>query len=362
MTDARSSSDDPPRRQRRPRYRGTHPRSFGEKYKEHAPELYPELSERLRQEGRTPAGQHVPVLMDEVLAALRPAPGQRGVDGTLGYGGHAAALLSAVAPGGQLLALDVDPIEQPRTEARLRAAGHEHSALIVVRSSFAGLAGALQQQGWSDGADFVLADLGLSSMQLDDPERGFGVRADGPLDMRMNPAQGESAAQWLERARLDTLATALNDHADEPYAEAIARALVDLRESPAGSPTSTHALAAAVAAALPWNLDDEQRSLSVRRVFQALRIAVNKEFSALDALLLALPSCLVSGGRAAIISFHSGEDRRVKLAFRQGLRDGIYRDVAPDPIRASTRERAENPRSTSAKLRWAVRANSPGSV
>lgn len=344
--------DPPPEHRRRPRYRGTHPRSFAEKYKERAPEQYPELIEHVRGRGMTPAGTHVPILVEEVLAALAPQPGERGVDATLGFGGHTERLLERLAPGGQLLALDVDPLELPKTEARLRKAGHDERALLVQRTNFAGLSAALQAVGWSEGADFVLVDLGVSSMQIDDPARGFTFKLDGPLDMRMNPGRGLSAAQWLARASLEEIATALNDDADEPHALRIAKALVAQR----GSLHTTGELALAVRAALPDRTEDGEADLSVRRVFQALRIEVNDEFGALDALLRQLPECLRAGGRAALITFHSGEDRRVKKSFQQGLRDRLYAAVADEVIRASPEEKRANPRSSPAKLRWARRA------
>ncbi len=356
MTEPPRDPEDASPRRRRVRYVGTHPRGFKERYKERDPERYPELSEHVRQKGRTPAGQHVSVLPDETLAALRPVAGERAVDGTLGYGGHAERLLATLAPDGQLLALDADPIELPRTEARLRAAGHDERALIVRRCNFAGLVAALHGVGWADGVDAVLLDLGVSSMQIDDPSRGFSVGADGPLDMRMNPARGASAAQWLERVKRSSLVAALDDNADEPWRQEVADALCEARDAGHGVPQTTAELAEIVRTALPASCSDDERALSVRRVFQALRIAVNEEFTALETTLRDLPSCLRAGGRAAIISFHSGEDRRVKRAFKQGFADGTWSEISPTVIRASARERVENPRSTSAKLRWAVRA------
>jgi len=306
----------------------------------------------VRAKGRTPAGQHVPIMVDEMLWALSPAPGEHAVDATLGYGGHARRLLERLLPGGQLLGLDVDPIELPRTEARLRALGHDERAFIARRSNFAGLHAVIAAAGWDRGADVVLADLGVSSMQIDDPARGFTYGDDGPLDMRMNPGRGVSAAEWLERATRERLAAALRDNADEPHAEAIAGALMTRR----GVFGTTRALADAVRDALTDLPRVDDPDASVRRVFQALRIEVNDEFGALDALLRALPHALAPGGRVAVLSFHSGEDRRVKQAFRQGERDGTYSAVVPDVIRASARERHDNPRSKPAKLRWAVRA------
>jgi 16S rRNA (cytosine1402-N4)-methyltransferase len=340
----------PPHR-RRPRYRGTHPRRFEEKYKERAPEKYPEIVAHLRERGQTPAGQHVPVLVDEVLGALSIQPGQRGVDVTLGWGGHAQRFLERLSPGGRLLALDADPIELPRTETRLRGLGFDADALLVRRTNFAALRAAIDGAGWHDGADFIFADLGVSSMQIDDPARGFSFKLDGPLDMRTNPRRGLAAAQWLERASADALTAVLSD-SDEPHALQIATALLARR----GELTTTHALADAVRGALDRRVPAEDADLAVRRVFQALRIEVNDEFGALDALLRQMPECLRPGGRAAVITFHSGEDRRVKRAFEDGRRAGTYAWVSPEIIRASPAEQRANPRAKSAKLRSAQRS------
>lgn len=340
-----------PAHKRRPRYRGTHPRAFGEKYKELAPEKYPELVEHVKQRGMTPAGQHVSIMVDEVLAALDPKPGERGVDGTLGYGGHATHILERLAPGGRLLGLDVDPIELPKTEARLRKLIADDDALIVRRTNFAGLRAALYEVGFGDGVDFVFVDLGVSSMQIDDPNRGFTFKVDAPLDMRMNPARGVSAAQWLERVSIEELMRVLVDNSDEPFAERIAREIVARR----GTLSTTRSLADAVRAALPRHVDDEEGLRSTRRVFQAVRIEINDELRVLDGLLRALPDCLRPGGRAVVLTFHSGEDRRVKRAFEGGVKDAVYSAVNDDVIRASPEEQRANPRSSSAKLRWARR-------
>jgi 16S rRNA (cytosine1402-N4)-methyltransferase len=355
-SDANDDHHVPPQHTRRPRYVGTHPRRFGEKYKELAPERYPEQTEHVRGRGRTPAGQHVPIMVEEVLAALSPKPGERGVDGTLGYGGHAQHLLAALAPGGRLLGLDVDPLELPKTEARLRALGHETDALIVRRSNFAGLGKALIQTGWNDGVDFLFVDLGVSSMQIDDPKRGFSFKVDGPLDMRMNPARGSSAGQWLASVSVEKLSGVLTENADEPQAALIAEALVARARSPEGVPGTTVELADAVRAALAHTVNENEAERSVRRVFQALRIQVNDELGALTRLLDQWPSWLRPGGRAAVLSFHSGEDRRVKASFRRGAREGVWAAVSEKIIRASPAEQRDNPRSSSAKLRWAQRA------
>jgi 16S rRNA (cytosine1402-N4)-methyltransferase len=332
---------------RRPRYAGKHPRRFGEKYKEHSPARYPETVAKVLASGKTPAGTHVPVMVEEVLEVLRPHPGGTAVDCTLGYGGHARELLPRLLPGGFLLGLDVDPLELPRTEARLRGLGFEEDVFRVRRSNFAGLPQALAAEGLG-GADCILADLGVSSMQLDTPGRGFSAKAAGPLDMRMNQSRGQPASALLSRLTPDRLARLLSEHADEPHAPELAEALAGrLFEE-------TTALAEAVRSALP-RLGGEGRDDAVRRVFQALRIAVNDEFAALDALLRHLPSCLNPGGVAAVLTFHSGEDRRVKRAFRSGLRDGAYDAIADDVLRPSPSECRANPRAKAAKLRWACR-------
>jgi 16S rRNA (cytosine1402-N4)-methyltransferase len=343
--------DVPPPHRRRPRYRGTHPRRLEEKYKELAPAQYPELVAHVKSRGQTPARQHVPILTEELLEVLAPRPGERGVDCTLGWGGHAERVLACLAPDGELLALDLDPLELPRSTARLRALGHDGRALQVRHSNFAALGRLLHEVGWSEGADFVYADLGVSSMQLDDPARGFSVRADGPLDLRMDPQRGVSAAQWLSAASAAELAAILSEYADEPHALAIAAGLSARR----AEIRTTRTLAQAIRQALPAHVKAEAAELSVRRTFQALRIEVNRELASLDAWLRQLPSALRPGGRVAVLTFHSGEDRRVKHALQEGLRAGVYATVCPEVVRPSPAEQRANPRSKSAKLRWARR-------
>ena len=348
----------PPRPGRRPRYRGTHPRKFEEKYKERAPEHYPETSAKVAASGKTPAGSHRPLLVREVLDALVPKPGEIAVDATLGWGGHAMALLPRLLPGGRLIGLDVDPIERPRTEGRLRTLCYGPDLLSVRASNFAGLEKVLAAEGL-DGVDLILADLGVSSMQLDDPARGFSWKREAPLDLRMNPSRGAPAAALVAKLSEAKLAALLRENADEPHAAAIAAAIAAAR---AKAPiTTTTALAGAVRAAfgrLPGHESGGETGAkeTLARVFQALRIFVNDEFTALDAFLAALPSCLRPGGRVAILTFHSGEDRRVKKAFQHGVRKGLYAAAAPEVVRAGPEERRSNPRSTAAKLRWAVRS------
>ena len=334
-------SGEPERPKRRPRYAGRHPRRFEEKYKEHAAEQYAEDVAKVLASGKTPAGTHRPIMVGEIMEVLAPQPGETVVDATLGYGGHARELLAAIQPGGKLIGLDVDPIELPKTEARLLALGFPAASLAVHRTNFAGLARLLPPPG----ADAILADLGVSSMQLDNPDRGFTYKHEGPLDLRMNPARGQPASALLASLSEEKLARMLAEFSDEPHAAPLARALAR------ASIATTTELASRIRTVLsPGETDD-----AVRRVFQALRIAVNDEFSALDTFLRHLPECLAPGGRVAILTFHSGEDRRVKHAFKASLHAGIYAEIADEVLRPSAEEQRANPRSSSAKLRWARR-------
>ena len=341
---------------RRPRYKGTHPRAFHEKYKEHDPDRYADDVAKVLASGKTPAGMHRSIMVDAILARLAPQPGEFAVDATFGYGGHAAALLAAVQPGGRLLALDVDPIELPKSEARLRSTGIDQESLVVRRCNFAGLAGLLASEGFPL-ADVLLADLGLSSMQIDDPTRGFTFKHAGPLDLRMNQQRGRPAADLLATLDADALGRLLEHNADQPDAALLAEALVAHRRlAPIATTTDLAAAVRDAVSGLPRSRSAaEPADASVRRVFQALRIEVNDEFGALDMFLRRLPDCLTPGGRVAILTFHSGEDRRVKHAFRAGLDAGMYQSVADEVERAGPDERRSNPRSTSAKLRWAIR-------
>ena len=334
---------------RRVRYRGKNPRRFEDKYKERNPALYADTVAKVIASGKTPAGTHRPIMIAEILEALAPQPGEIAADCTLGYGGHAQEILAKILPGGKLLGLDADPIELPKTEARLHTLGFDEKAFTAHRSNFAGLPQVLAAQEIA-GADIILADLGVSSMQIDNPARGFSVKLDGPLDMRINPQRGQPTSAFLQKIKSDALAGLLAGNSDEPHATQLATALAEK------SFATTRQLADAIRAALP-RLGKDDLNLSIRRVFQALRIAVNDEFSALETFLRNLPACLKPGGRVAILTFHSGEDRRVKQAFADGHRAGIYSEIADEVIRPTAEERNSNPRSAPAKLRWARRAN-----
>ena len=336
---------------RRPRYAGRNPRRFHEKYKELDPERYAADVQKVLASGKTPAGMHRPIMVEEVLHWLRPEPGDIAVDCTLGGGGHARAILERIQPGGRLIGLDVDPFELPRAEAHLRASGFGAEAFTAHQSNFAGLPQVLAAEGLSS-ADVIVVDLGVSSMQLDNPDRGFNYKEPGPLDMRMNPSRGEPASRLIARVTEAKLADLLQENADEPHAEVIARLLKQK------SVDTTHALESLVRLGLTsWNADLTKADvkLSVRRTFQALRIAVNDELAVLDSLLRKLPQCLAPGGRVAILTFHSGEDRRVKKAFRAGAKAGVYSAAATEVIRSTREELWANRRAQAAKLRWAVR-------
>ena len=341
----------PERPPRRKRYAGKNPRAFADRYKELEPAKYQDVVQKVLAAGKTPAGTHRSIMVAEVLECLRPSPCEIAVDCTLGAGGHARAILERLQPGGRLIGLDVDPIELPRTEAALRSEGFGPETFVARRTNFAGLAQALAAEGVS-AANVILADLGVSSMQLDNPARGFTYKEPGPLDMRMNPARGETAAELLNRTHEADLAEILTEHADEPHAAFIARIL---KSQPIAT---THLLERLVRTRLMAQpgaqLPDVK--MSVRRTMQALRIAVNDEFTSLDALLRALPGCLAAGGRVVILTFHSGEDRRVKKAFQAGFREGVYAEVARRVVQSTIEETRANRRASAAKLRWAVKS------
>ena len=346
----------PPPHVRRVRYQGTHPRLFAEKYKELDPVLHANEIKKVMDRGQTPAGMHRSICVKEILELLNPQPGETALDATLGFGGHTQEILPRLQPGGRLFGLDVDPLELPRTEARLRKLGFDESALVVRRMNFSEIATLLPEAG--GGFDVVLADLGVSSMQIDNPARGFSFKTDGPLDLRLDPSQGQSASELLlsvTRARLRDL---LIDNSDEPFAIPLAAALQGqyIETTTQLATLIRDTLSTSFKRNMPPDEREAETKKALQRTFQALRIEVNNEFGVLDQFLAALPGCLKPGGRVVIMSFHSGEDRRVKKAFQSGERDGTYARVAPELIRPSFEEQRANPRSSSTKLRWAVRA------
>lgn len=342
-----------PKHQRRPRYKGTHPKNFKEKYKEHNPEKYADDIAKIIQKGNTPAGMHISICVKEILEFLQITPGQTGLDATLGYGGHTLEMLKCLDSKGRLYALDVDPIELPRTKDRLERLGYGPEILEIKQMNFSQID---QVTSKSEPFNFVLADLGVSSMQIDNPERGFTFKAEGPLDLRLNPNMGISAADLLKEMTLFEIEDMLIENADEPHAAVIARAILSTIKKGMDI-TSTTQLRNIIKEALKYvpKIKDSDIKKSCQRTFQALRINVNKEFDVLDEFLEKLPDVLATGGRVAILTFHSGEDRRVKKSFQHFFREGVYSDIAREPIRPSAEECRANSRASCAKLRWAIK-------
>ena len=339
---------------RRVRYKGTHPRSFQEKYKELNPEKYSADVAKIIQSGKTPAGMHISIMVDEILDFLQIQPGQVGLDATLGYGGHTRKMLEQLQGRGHMYATDVDPIESEKTKRRLAEAGFGEDILTIRRMNFANL----DQVAPGEKFDFILADLGVSSMQIDDPSRGFTFKADGPLDLRLDPTSGVTAAERLRELNEDELAAMLVENSDEPYADCIARSIMRVYERGQTIETTRqlYSVIENALAFLPAKDRKETVKKSCQRTFQALRIDVNSEFEVLYSFLEKLPGVLKSGGRVAVLTFHSGEDRLVKKAFSQYYREGVYSEICEDVIRPSAQECFRNPRAKSTKLRWAIRA------
>ena len=382
---------------RRVRYKGTHPRTFEEKYKEHDPEKYADTVAKVIEKGSTPAGMHIPIMVKEILDFLQIQPGQKGLDATLGYGGHTRKMLEKLTgqsggdrlkevvqamnaseedhingtvqaygdsrenldevSNGHLYALDVDPIEIVKTRERLQKAGYGEEILTILQQNFANLETVAKEYG---PFDFMLADLGVSSMQIDDPKRGFSYKVDGPLDLRLDPQHGIPASQRLRELDREELIGMLVENSDEPYAEQIASEIRKTLKK-GGSIETTTALREAIERALRFLPENKEKKdilkKTCQRVFQALRIDVNSEFEVLEAFLNALPEALADGGRVAILTFHSGEDRLVKKVFQQYYREGIFEEIATDVIRPTAEECRQNGRARSTKMRWAVRAS-----
>ena len=338
---------------RRVRYKGTHPRNYKEKYKELNPEKYKDDVEKIMKKGKTPAGMHISIMVNEILEVLQIKPGETGYDATLGYGGHTRKMLEQLKGEGHMFATDVDPIESVKTKKRLEEAGFGEDILTIKNINFANIDEVSPDRKF----DFVLADLGVSSMQIDNPERGFSYKIDGPLDLRLNPQKGVSAAERLKELSKDEFIAMLIENSDEPYADEIAKEVFDTFRKGKEIKTTSD-LTECVKNALRFLPEREQKEAakkSCQRTFQALRIDVNSEFEVLYDFLEKLPMVLNEGARVAILTFHSGEDRLVKKAFKQGLKDGVYKEISKDVIRPSAKECFENPRSKSTKLRWAIK-------
>lgn len=339
---------------RRIRYKGTHPRNFKEKYKELQPEKYAETIEKVKQKGSTPAGMHISICVNEILDFLQIQPGQIGLDATLGYGGHTLEMLKCLKSRGHIYALDVDPIESSKTKKRLEGQGFGSDILTIRQLNFANIDQIANEVG---PIDFVLADLGVSSMQIDNPERGFSYKTDGPLDLRLNPEKGITATERLQKISFAELTGMLIENADEPYAREIATTILNERKKGVVIDT-TAKLREIIEKALGFLPEKECKEIvkkSCQRSFQAIRIDINQEYEVLHEFLEKLPEVMAPNGRVAILTFHSGEDRLVKKSFKEFFKAGIYSEIATEVIRASATECNQNPRARSAKLRWAIK-------
>ena len=340
--------------QRRVRYKGTHPRNYHEKYKELNPEKYGDTVAKVIRKGSTPAGMHISICVKEILDFFDIQPGQKGLDATLGYGGHTLEMLKRLKGEGHIFGLDVDPIESAKTKERLEKQGYGPDMLTVKLLNFANI----DQVGAEEGPfDFVLADLGVSSMQIDNPDRGFSYKIDGPLDLRLNPQKGMTAAERLKACDTEELAGMMMENADEPYAQEIASAVISeiRRGNPMDTTRQLREVIEKTLAFIPEKERKEAVKKSCQRSFQALRIDVNSEFEVLYQFLEKLPDVLKDGGKAAILTFHSGEDRLVKKSFKQLYKQGVYREIAKDVIRPSAEECNRNSRARSTKMRWAIK-------
>ena len=340
---------------RRVRYKGKYPKKFEEKYKELQPEKYQDTIQHVIQKGNTPAGMHISIMVQEILDFLKIQPGEIGFDATLGYGGHTKAMLQCLDGNGHIYATDVDPEESAKTRKRLADQGFGEDILTICLQNFCTIDEIAKEVG---GFDFILADLGVSSMQIDNPKRGFSFKVDGPLDLRLNQEKGISAAERLDTISREELAGMLYENSDEPYCEELAKAITDEVRKGNRIDTTTK-LRQVIEKTLDFLPEKEKKDAvkkTCQRTFQALRIDVNREFEVLYEFMEKLPSALRPGGRVAILTFHSGEDRLVKRALKDGYKAGIYSDYAKDVIRPSAQECAQNGRARSTKMRWAVKA------
>jgi len=339
---------------RRVRYNGTHPKNFKEKYKELQPEKYTDTVEKIMKKGNTPAGMHISIMVKEILEVLDIKPGQIGLDATLGYGGHTQAMLKCLENKGHIYALDIDSIEIVKTRERLEKLGYGADILTIKHLNFANIDEVAEQAGKFD---FVLADLGVSSMQLDNPDRGFSFKKDGPLDLRLNPEKGISASERLKHITQQELEGMLIENADEPFAKEISKAIISniRRKVNISTTTQLHEIIEEALKFIPASQRKEAVKKSSQRTFQALRIDINSEFEVLYEFLEKLPNILAKGGRVAVLTFHSGEDRLVKKSFKALFREGVYSEIATEVTRPTMEECNTNSRARSTKMRWAIK-------
>ena len=340
---------------RRVHYKGKYPKKCEEKDKELQPEKYGDTIAHVIEKGNTPAGMHISIMVKEILDFLQIKPGEIGFDATLGYGGHTKAMLERLEGQGHIYATDVDPEESAKTKKRLADLGFGEEILTVRLQNFCTIDEIAKEVG---GFDFILADLGVSSMQIDNPKRGFSFKVDGPLDLRLNQEAGISAAERLDTITREELAGMLYENSDEPYCEELAKAITDEIRKGNRIDTTTK-LRAVIEKTLDFLPEKEKKDTikkTCQRTFQALRIDVNREFEVLYEFMEKLPDALRPGGRVAILTFHSGEDKLVKRALKEGYKAGIYADYAKDVVRPSAQECVKNGRARSTKMRWAVKA------
>ena len=339
---------------RRVHYSGKYPKKFEEKYKELNPEKYRDTIEHVISKGNTPAGMHISIMVKEIIDFLDIKPGQTGFDATLGYGGHTRAMLEKLEGQGHMFATDVDPIESEKTKKRLAEAGFGEDILTIKLQNFCTIDEIAKEVG---GFDFILADLGVSSMQIDNPERGFSFKVDGPLDLRLNPNAGISAAERLDNISREELSGMLYENSDEPYCEELAKAITDEIRKGNRIDTTTK-LRHIIEQTLDFLPEKDKKDIikkTCQRTFQALRIDVNSEFEVLEEFLEKLPHILAPGGRVAILTFHSGEDRLVKKIWKRQQKEGLWSEVAKNVIRPSKEECHRNGRARSTKMRWAIK-------
>ena len=284
---------------RRPRYKGKYPKRFEEKYKELQPEKYKDTIEHVISKGNTPAGMHISIMVNEIMDFMKIQPGETGFDATLGYGGHTKAMLQCLNGQGHIYATDVDPVESEKTKTRLADQGFGEDILTIRLQNFCTIDEIAKEVG---GFDFILADLGVSSMQIDNPERGFSFKTEGPLDLRLNQQSGISAAERLDTISRDELAGMLYENSDEPYSEELAKAITDeiRKGNRIDTTTKLRQVIEKTLDSLPEKEKKDTIKKTCQRVFQALRIDVNHEFEVLYEFMEKLPDALRPGGRVAI--------------------------------------------------------------
>lgn len=338
---------------RRKRYKGTHPRKFEEKYKELQPEKYQDTIEKVIQKGSTPAGTHLSICVSEILEFFDIQLNQKGLDATLGYGGHTLECLKQLHQTGHIYAFDTDPIEIEKTRKRLADKGYTEEYFTAISSNFSNVERLKENAPY----DFILADLGLSSMQIDNPERGFSFKHNGTLDLRLNPEIGIPASERLKEMNQEEMMGMFLENADEPYAKEISEYLYKQLKK-GRTIEKTFDLRDVIEEALkPIAFDDRKKAVkkSCQRVFQAIRIDINAEFETLEIFLNVLPELLNNGGKVAILTFHSGEDRLVKKTLKRHYKNGDFSEIAKEVIRPSAEECRRNPRASATKMRWAIR-------